>query len=49
MGLIVAYLVMGESASVVALFVQTLTIGWIPADVTEFISCLGRCYFHVIA
>ncbi|KAJ3219846.1 hypothetical protein HDU67_009034 [Dinochytrium kinnereticum] len=40
MGLIVAYLMMGEKVSVVALFIKSLTIGWSPGSVTELISCL---------
>ncbi|KAI8849369.1 hypothetical protein BC829DRAFT_391606 [Chytridium lagenaria] len=47
MGLIVAYLMMAEKVSVVALFIKSLTIGWSSGSVTELISCLGE-FFQLI-
>ncbi|KAJ3328882.1 hypothetical protein HDU76_009110 [Blyttiomyces sp. JEL0837] len=40
MGLVVAYLMMGESVQVVALFIRSLVIGWAGNSITELISCL---------
>ncbi|KAJ3353371.1 hypothetical protein HDU83_006856 [Entophlyctis luteolus] len=40
MGLIVAFMMMGESANVAALFIRSLTIGWEASLITELISCL---------
>ncbi|KAI9342347.1 hypothetical protein BDR26DRAFT_894759 [Obelidium mucronatum] len=40
MGLIVAFMMMGESPNVAALFIRSLTIGWDSAQITELISCL---------
>ncbi|KAJ3030842.1 UNVERIFIED_CONTAM: hypothetical protein HDU68_007617 [Siphonaria sp. JEL0065] len=40
MGLIVAFMMMGESPNVAALFIRSLTIGWDSNQITELISCL---------
>ncbi|KAJ3077362.1 hypothetical protein HDU98_000012 [Podochytrium sp. JEL0797] len=40
MGLIVAFMMMGETEGVAALFIRSLTIGWDASKVTELISCL---------
>ncbi|KAJ3231914.1 hypothetical protein HDU81_003389 [Chytriomyces hyalinus] len=40
MGLVVAFMMMGESPQIAALFIRSLTIGWDADRITELISCL---------
>ncbi|KAI8842282.1 hypothetical protein BJ741DRAFT_646037 [Chytriomyces cf. hyalinus JEL632] len=40
LGLVVAFMMMGESPQIAALFIRSLTIGWDADRITELISCL---------
>ncbi|KAI9343303.1 hypothetical protein DFJ73DRAFT_841835 [Zopfochytrium polystomum] len=47
MGLVVGFMMVGESVGVVALFIRSLTLGWDIDRITELISCLGNCSWRV--